>query len=139
MAADRYRLKYEFWLEPGKPEHDSVADRIELLKSDRQFSSVIRDGIMIISELRQGRVALLLHLFPWIKEEIQKQSSPQESVSENNNLQREIAELKRLIYEQKTLSQEFSISEKGNPQTLASWSKNRLVGNDEDDLILPLK
>ena len=100
MATNRYRLKYEFWLEPGKPDHDLVADQIELLKNDRLFASVIRDGIMLISELRQGRVDLLLHLFPWVKEELQKQSLSDESASDSLNLKREIDELKRLINQQ---------------------------------------
>ena len=43
-----------------------MADQIELLKNRRLFARTIRDGIALMVELREGRVDLLLELFPWI-------------------------------------------------------------------------
>ncbi len=55
----RYKLRYEFWLEPDKPEHLAVIEMIRSLKTERSYAPVVRDGIMIVAELRQGRADLL--------------------------------------------------------------------------------
>jgi hypothetical protein len=138
MATDRYRLKYEFWLEPGKPDHDIVADRIEVLKNDRLFASVIREGIMIISELRQGRVDLLLSLFPWIKEEIQKQSLSPHVVSEGLDLKRELAELKQLIYERSDATPSLVVPIQNGPNSLVTAGPKPFRHSD-DEVIVPIK
>lgn len=139
MATDRYRLKYEFWLEPDKPDHVMVADRIEVLKNERLFAGVIRDGIMIMSELRQGRVDLLLHLFPWIREEIQKQAASQEVMSESIDLKRELEDLKRLIQEQNTISQNPVLGNQSGPKPLTATGSIKPKWDEDDDVFVPIK
>lgn len=69
MASDnRFRLRYTFWLDHNNRDALAVADTIEALKNERSFTSVVRDGIMLVSELRQGKTDLLLKLFPWIQD-----------------------------------------------------------------------
>lgn len=64
----RYRLRYSFWINVLNPMEELVADEIERLKNKRAFASAVRDGIMLISELREGKIDLLLKLFPWIRD-----------------------------------------------------------------------
>ena len=66
MEKRRFKLQYMFWLEPDKPEHDALIDIIESLKEDRAFAPVVRDGILLEADLREGRVDVLLELHPWI-------------------------------------------------------------------------
>ena len=115
MATDRYRLKYVFWLEPDKREHEIVADQIERLKNERSFAGVVRDGIMIISELRQGKIDLLLKTFPWIADEILRRTSPVET-----DLQRELEELKHLIRDQSKSAHIYREEPLTSPKSLLS-------------------
>lgn len=64
------RYKFQFWLNGEKDDELLVAETIDDLKQRRSFSAVVRDGIMIVNELREGRVDLLLKLFPFVKDAI---------------------------------------------------------------------
>lgn len=63
----RYRLRFNFWLNILNPDEEIVADEIELLKNGRQFAGVVRDGIMIVSQLRKRNTELLTKVFDWLK------------------------------------------------------------------------
>ncbi len=65
--SDRYRLKFSFWLNILNNDEKLVSEQIEILKNDRSFASVCRDGIMLVSELRQGSSTLLVKLFDWLR------------------------------------------------------------------------
>lgn len=65
--AKRYRLRFSFWLNILDPDEEVVADQIELLKNERAFSKVCRDGIMLMSDLRKGSSDLLVKLFDWLR------------------------------------------------------------------------
>lgn len=67
---NRFRIRYDFWLETDKPDHLQVAETIGQLKAERTFASVVRDGIMLVSRLRVGDIDLLLRLFPWVEQAI---------------------------------------------------------------------
>ena len=67
MAIQSYRLMFKFWLDISKADEESVADIIEKLKSARAFSAAIRDGLRLIWDLRQGKIDVLLELFPFVK------------------------------------------------------------------------
>lgn len=64
----RYRLRFSFWLDMLKSDEVMVADQIELLKNSRLFSATVRDGIMLMCDLRQGSTDLLTRLFPILTE-----------------------------------------------------------------------
>lgn len=69
MTQKSHRLMFRFWLDMFKPEEEELADTIELLKNERSFSKTIRDGIKLITNLRQGKLDVLFELFPWVKAE----------------------------------------------------------------------
>jgi hypothetical protein len=69
------RFKYNFWLDDSKKDDRVVAVTIADLKKLRAFSSVLRDGIMIVSELRQGKTDLLFKLYPWIADSLRPAAS----------------------------------------------------------------
>lgn len=69
MSNSTHRLRFNFWLNMEKPEEELIADKIEGLKNERSFSSVIRDGIRLICDLREGKLDVLFELFPWVKAE----------------------------------------------------------------------
>lgn len=97
----RFKLRYEFWLEPGKGDHEAVMDVIDDLKANRAFAPVVRDGIMIVAELRKGRVDLLLKLFPWVERVVLERIPEPERVlpssSEVDDLRAEVERLKAWI------------------------------------------
>ena len=72
MAQSNHRIRCNFWLNLGKPEEEEIADKIEVLKSNRSFTSVIRDGIRLICDLRDGNLDVLFELFPWVRVEFLK-------------------------------------------------------------------
>jgi|GEM_PF-2932629 len=69
MPTSSHRLRFNFWLNRDKPEEELIADKIEQLKRERSFTSVIRDGIRLICDLREGNLDVLFDFFPWVKAE----------------------------------------------------------------------
>lgn len=94
----RYRLRYTFWLDHTDPGELAVADTIEVLKNERSFASTVRDGIMLINELRQGKTDLLLKLFPWIVEALRPAAG--ESDANTDDLKHEIQALREAVLAQ---------------------------------------
>lgn len=94
----RYRLRYTFWLDHADPDEVAVADTIEMLKNERSFASTVRDGIMLINELRQGKTDLLLKLFPWIVDALRPAAG--ESDGHSDDLKREIQALREAVLAQ---------------------------------------
>lgn len=70
------RHRFNFWLDFSKDDELLVAETIDELKVKRSFASVVRDGIMIVNELRQGRVDLLLKLYPFVADAIRPTAPP---------------------------------------------------------------
>lgn len=93
------RYKFNFWLDANKDDELIVAERIDELKRKRSFASVLRDGIMIVSELRDGKVDLLLKLYPWVADAARPLAAPPQTPS-TGDLERQIADLKQMILQQ---------------------------------------
>ncbi len=89
------RYRFNFWLDGNKDDELIVAEKVDELKRKRSFSSVMRDGIMIVSELREGRADLLFKLYPWVADLV-KQAAPA-AAPDTGDLERQIDELKRII------------------------------------------
>lgn len=94
MKKKRFRLRFTFWLDMLKIQEQDVAERIEVLKDERQFSKAIRTGILLFDDLRLGNVDQLLKQFPWVKDKIIAQYSSEV------NIQTQISRLEDLIHQQ---------------------------------------
>lgn len=97
MAQKSYRLMYRFWLDIAKPDEETIADKIEILKNERSFTQTIRDGVNLIVDLRAGKTDVLFELFPLMKAKLQSSSS---GSNDNGNISRDIARLETLILQQ---------------------------------------
>ena len=72
----------------------AVAEHIQKLKSERAFTSTIRDGIRLIVDLRAGRVDVLRELFPDIVAKLSGNANPP-NTSSGGDLRRESNRLSR--------------------------------------------
>ncbi len=99
MNAKRCRIRFHFWLDINKADEAEVADTITELKRERAFSSAVRDGILLIAELRRGKVDKLFELYPWIQDAIGKPKgdTPGGSGDEITLLKERMHQLERLI------------------------------------------
>lgn len=81
-----FRKRYDFWLDYDKPEQLNIAERIDVLKERRQYSSAIRDGLRLVDDLREGNVDVLLELFPDIRERLGvPEPQPQQKTDRDDN------------------------------------------------------
>jgi hypothetical protein len=63
-----YNLQFRFWLNIVKDDESVLADELSLLKSQRQFTQTIRDGVRLVLDLRAGKTDVLFELFPWVRQ-----------------------------------------------------------------------
>jgi hypothetical protein len=94
--ANRFRLRFTFWLDMRKADEAELAETIETLKLNRSFAATIRDGIRLICDLRAGQTTILFELFPWIKDAPQSVSA----MPVDKGLQEQIARLEALLVAQ---------------------------------------
>ncbi len=104
--ANRFRLRFTFWLDLQKADEAALAEAIDGLKHNRTFASAIRDGIRLICDLRAGQTTILLELFPWVKEALQPVSMP----TVDRNFQEQITRLETLFLSQGHVPIEPSLS-----------------------------
>lgn len=64
--APRQRRLYKFWLNLADSMEYNVAEICEYAKSRREYAKIIRDGIRLVYDLRQGQTTVLAELFPWV-------------------------------------------------------------------------
>jgi hypothetical protein len=96
LMANRFRLRFTFWLDMRKTDEAELAETIETLKLNRSFAATIRDGIRLICDLRAGQTDVLFELFPWIKDATQSASAK----PIDSGLQEQIARLEALLLAQ---------------------------------------
>ena len=94
--ANRFRLRFTFWLDMQKMDEAAIAEIIDQLKQNRSFVATIRDGIRLVADLRAGRTGVLFELFPWIKDTLQ----PAQPAPAEQGLQEQIARLEALLLAQ---------------------------------------
>lgn len=82
-----FRKQYTFWLNYDKPEQLNIAERIDVLKERRQYSSTVRDGLRLVDDLREGNVDVLLELFPDIRQRLGVAEPPPDSKTERDDSQ----------------------------------------------------
>jgi hypothetical protein len=60
----RIRRLVQFWLDEQMEDDRELLGIITELRKAREFTQIVRDGIRLIRELKEGRVDMLLTLFP---------------------------------------------------------------------------
>ena len=90
MAQKRDQRQQVFWLDRNKPAEVDVAREIKSLKKHRLYHQTIRDGIMLLKELRVGRLDMLYRLFPRLYDWLVPAEDYLETVAENDALRREV-------------------------------------------------
>ncbi len=98
MAKARFRPRKEIkmWLYRDKANESQLIDFVQYCKQTRQLAKMLRNGIRLMWSLGEGDTAVLYELFPWL----QTQNTLTKSTSDTENLERQIADLKRIILEQ---------------------------------------
>ena len=89
----RDRKRFFFWLDANKD--DAVIGAIVELKSQRGFTSAVREGIKLIWELRQGRTDTLLELFPFVVQAVN--NNPDSGGDDDDDLRSDIRVLQRQL------------------------------------------
>jgi hypothetical protein len=69
MATKRYRMRFDFQLNVAKEDEYAIAEQIAALKQQGLYSKTVRDGIRLVSDLRDGNLDVLFELFPWVRAE----------------------------------------------------------------------
>ena len=59
-------LPWKFWLDVEKANESTISDYRGQLKERRQYTSIIRDALRLIRDLRQESLNVLFELFSWI-------------------------------------------------------------------------
>lgn len=71
-----FKKRFEFWLDFDKPDQLAIAEKIDVMKERRQFAPNVRDGLLLVEDLREGNVEVLLQLFPDIRERLSVPEPP---------------------------------------------------------------
>jgi hypothetical protein len=96
MAQDTFRKRVVFWLDLLREDEYRLMEKVAYWKHTRQFASAMRDGIRLIADLREGRIDVLLELFPWVRSALMQVEAPATSDALQHQLQR----LEQLILQQ---------------------------------------
>lgn len=91
-----------FWIDYGKDDDLLTAETIDALKGMRKYQRAIIQGIQLIASLWEGRVDVLLTMFPWVADTITAQSTA--TPPDTSNLERKIERLEKIILEQGMLA-----------------------------------
>jgi hypothetical protein len=97
---ERYRVMHKFWLDLKKNDEDWLDERIHELKKKRTFVKVVRDALRLFLDLKQGKVEVLVELFPWVKAEFMAGVKPQKTVGD---LELQLERLEKLLTEQRAV------------------------------------
>lgn len=103
------RSSHKFDLDLTKREDAIVEELIDKLKSDRNFSPTVKDGIRLIMDLRDGRFEVLFLLFPYIKGDLLEYMANQEILlgqTRMGNKEDKIPSRKSIVDEQQKLEQQ---------------------------------
>ena len=142
MAKNRFRLQFKFWLDVSKAEELHLAELIDELKQGRVFSQAIRDGLRLIANLWQGKVEVLLALFPWVEDYFFQRFLEQQPSSEYA-LAEQIARLERLLLEQdaasgQSLAQPVAATN-GGPKPMTVTQVAAPAFDDNQATLLPIR
>jgi hypothetical protein len=99
MATKRYRMRFDFQLNVAKEDEHAIAEQIADLKSQGLYSKTVRDGIRLVSDLRDGNLDMLFELFPWVRAEfLAYVASTQPQLSDTEiNIQKQLSRIEQLL------------------------------------------
>lgn len=130
--SSRYRVMHKFWLDITKPGEDWLDEQIHQLKATRQFTTLLRDGLRLILDLRAGKLEVLFELFPWVQARLNAEQG-----GATSDLQAKLDHLETLLLAQGSSHVMQPIGGpkplQGGPQPLAIPSMSKPVFDDEDD------
>lgn len=134
MAAERYRMRFDFQLNVAKNEEFAIAEQISFLKQQGLYSKTVRDGIRLVSDLREGNLDVLFELFPWVRAEFLEHIvavQPQKSEAELA-IARQLARIEELLASDKS-SPALDTQGGGGPKPMTVPQVAAPVFDDEDD------
>ena len=117
--ANRFRIRFTFWLDMQKMDEAAIAEIIDQLKQNRSFVATIRDGIRLVADLRAGRTEVLFELFPWIRDTLQPAPAEQ-------GLQEQIARLEALLLAQGNIPIYSPLATSTTPELPRTVQKSRV-------------
>lgn len=135
MANGRYRPRKQlkFWLYTDLKNEHWLIEVIEYWKSKRQFSDVVKSGLRLMWSLGQGQTDVLFELFPQLETQLAARYAPP-TPPDTGNLERQIADLKRLILEQGSIIVPSNQMEMKSGGTLGIGKTLALPTFDDDDM-----
>src|SRR5262245_40355436 len=100
LSRDECRLQFRFWLDKFRPDENELAQYVSTLKKKRRFAQTIRDALRLIRDLQQGRVEVLLALFPWVKDHFVAAAPQPVTISLPDPVQDYLARIEQLLNHQ---------------------------------------
>jgi hypothetical protein len=94
----RPRKEFKFWLYHDLAEDKRLMEFISFCKNTQQFARMVRNGLRLMWSLGEGETFVLYELFPWTR----PQAALQSPAPDTETLERQIADLKRIMLEQGT-------------------------------------
>lgn len=115
----RYRVQHKFWLNALNPIQNDLIAYCEELKSkanEFSFAETIRDGLLIIRDLRLGRLDVMKRLFPELYEKLYLQMEA--DVMERHGVQSliEIQSLLKLMRDEQNRPKQIVTTIQNMPQ-----------------------
>lgn len=141
MATERYRMRFDFQLNINKEDEYALAEQITMLKQQGLYSKTVRDGIRLISDLRDGKLDVLFDLFPWVRAEFLEYMAsvqPQKSDTEIH-IKEQLARIEELLANTETTVPEANKqSGVGGPKAMKVPPVGKPIF-DLDDIELDIK
>jgi hypothetical protein len=131
--ASRYRPRrgFNFLLYQDIDMEVVLTDFILRLKKERKYVTTLKNGLRLMGSLLQKDLSVLDELFPWVRTEIAASVSKQNP--DDSDLKRQIADLRRLIVEQGSISAPPPDYPIMKPAALGGLKKMSLPLLDDDD------
>ena len=70
------RQRFKFWMRTDLETESHIIRVLDNAKSRRKFTATIRDGVRLVHDLQNGRVDVLLELFPWVMTLVEQKTAP---------------------------------------------------------------
>ena len=135
MRAPRPRMRFVFWLNLANPIELYIAEILENSRTQRQLTGIIRDGVRLIFDLRQGKTEVLFELFPWVKAALSETEKP----ATNTTIQHQLERLEQLILQQGAIPVQMPVSSNPDgPKALSvpQFSVPEPEPDDDDTVVL---
>ena len=88
---------WRFWLNINDPEQDELNRYCEWASEQRKLAQWIRDGLRLIGTLREGRVDVLIEMFPFVQQALVSSSSG--STSSTDDTDKRLERIEQLLLE----------------------------------------